>query len=74
MTKRRGFLIEQIADMDNLREADRDAQDGKVKKNRFIRRHNERAKDDLEALRKMILTLDFPDPCLLYTSPSPRDS
>lgn len=62
MTKRRGFLIEQIADMDNLREADRDAQDGKVKKNRFIRRHNERAKDDLEALRKMILTLDFPDP------------
>ena len=46
MTKRRGFLIEQIADMDNLREADRDAQDGKVKKNRFIRRHNERAKDD----------------------------
>ena len=29
MTKRRGFLIEQIADMDNLREADRDAQDGR---------------------------------------------
>lgn len=52
MTKRRGFLIEQIADMDNLREADRDAQDGKVKKNRFIRRHNEHAKDDLEALRE----------------------
>lgn len=62
MTKRRGFLIEQIADMDNLREADRDAQDGKVKKNRFIRRHNEHAKDDLEALREMILTLNFPDP------------
>ncbi|WP_303207336.1 reverse transcriptase domain-containing protein [Bacteroides oleiciplenus] len=62
MPKRRGFLIEQIADMDNLREADMDAQDGKVKKNRFIRRHNEHDKDDLEALRKMILNLDFPEP------------
>lgn len=62
MPKRKGFLIEQIADMDNLREADKDAQAGKVKRNRFIRRHNEHAKDDLEALREMILTLKFPEP------------
>ena len=62
MPKRKGFLIEQIADMDNLRDADKDAQAGKVKRNRFIRRHNEHAKDDLEALREMILTLKFPEP------------
>lgn len=62
MPKRKGFLIEQIADMDNLREADKDAQAGKVKRNRFIRRHNEHSKDDLEALREMILTLKFPEP------------
>lgn len=62
MPKRKGFLIEQIADMDNLREADRNAQAGKVKKNRYIREHNEHAKDDLEALREMILTLKFPEP------------
>ena len=43
MTKRRGYILEQIADMDNLRKADLDAQSGKVRKNRFIRRHNEHA-------------------------------
>ena len=60
--KRKGCIIERIADIDNLREADRDAQRGKVKKNRYIRRHNEYAEEDLRKLQMMILTLDFP-PC-----------
>jgi len=60
MTKRRGYILEQIADMDNLRKADLDAQSGKVRKNRFIRRHNEHAEEDLQKLRRMILELDFP--------------
>lgn len=38
--KRVGYILERIAEINNLREADREAQDGKVKKNRFIRRHN----------------------------------
>lgn len=46
----------------NLREADKEAQDGKVKKNRFIRRHNLHPEEDLRALQLMILTLDFPAP------------
>ena len=61
-SKRIGCLIERIADIDNLRDADREAQSGKVRKNRFIRRHNEHAEDDLRELQMMILTLDFP-PC-----------
>lgn len=64
--KRIGCIIEQIADMDNLREADKDAQDGKVKTNRYIRRHNLHAEEDLLKLRRMILNLNFPDPG--YTS------
>lgn len=60
--KRVGYLIERIADIDNLREADRAAQCGKSNKNRFIRRHNEHAEEDLRELQMMILTLDFP-PC-----------
>lgn len=60
MTKRRGYIIEQIADMDNLRRADLDAQCGKARKNRYIRRHNEHAEQDLQELRRMILELDFP--------------
>jgi hypothetical protein len=60
--KRAGYLIERIADIDNLRDADRAAQNGKVKKNRFIRRHNEHAEQDLREIQMMILTLDFP-PC-----------
>ena len=62
MPKRKGYIIEQIADLDNLRIADKNAQAGKVKKNRHIRRHNERAEADLQKLRRMILELDFPDP------------
>ena len=62
MPKRKGYIIEQIADMDNLRAADKEAQAGKVKKNRYIRRHNAHAEKDLLDLQRMILTLDFPDP------------
>lgn len=59
--KRKGYIIEQIADLDNLREADRNAQAGKVKTNRYIRRHNMHAEENLVKLREMILNLDFPD-------------
>ena len=62
MPKRVGYLIEKIADMDNLRAADKAAQAGKVKKNRHIRRHNLHAEEDLQALQRMILTLKFPEP------------
>ncbi len=62
MPKRKGYILEKIADMDNLRAADREAQSGKVTKNRFIRMHNENAEDDLIKLREMILNLDFPPP------------
>ena len=62
MVKRKGHILEQIADMKNLEAADKDAQAGKMKKNRAIRRHNQNAKAELEALQRMILTLDFPPP------------
>lgn len=62
MVRRKGHILEQIADMDNLRAADKEAQAGKVKKNRHIRRHNLHQEKDLEALQRMILTLDFPKP------------
>ncbi len=60
MAKRKGYILEKIADMDNLRQADRDAQVGKV--NRQIRRHNLKAEENLLKLREMILNLDFPPP------------
>ncbi|UVV52686.1 hypothetical protein NXY15_24630 [Bacteroides thetaiotaomicron] len=47
--KRVGYILERIAEINNLREADREAQDGKVKKNRFIRRHNLHPEEDLRA-------------------------
>lgn len=59
--KRIGCLLERIADIDNLKDADREAQSGKVTKNRYIRRHNERAEQDLRELQLMILTGDFPE-------------
>lgn len=62
MVKRKGFILEQIASMENLEAADREAQAGKVKKNRHIRRHNLHAREDLEKLQRMILTLTFPKP------------
>lgn len=65
MPKRIGHIIEKIADMDNLKLADKEAQAGKVKKNRHIRRHNAHAESDLKELQRMILELDFPDPCYM---------
>ena len=62
MPKRKGFIIEQVADMDNLRAADKEAQaKGKAKRNRYIRRHNMRAEEDLQELQRMILEEDWPE-------------
>lgn len=62
MPKRKGYIIEQIADIDNLRAADKMAQaGGKAKRNRFIRRHNARAEEDLKELQRMILEEDWPE-------------
>jgi hypothetical protein len=59
--KREGYVIERMALMTNLREADREAQSGnKVRRNRRIASHNRRAEQDLRALQMMILTMDFP--------------
>lgn len=58
--KREGFVVERIAMMDNLRLADAHAQDGKVQKNRYIRRHNKQAEKDLRRLQLMILTEEYP--------------
>lgn len=58
--KRKGYILEQIAEIDNLREADRLAQYGKD--NRAIRRHNMKAEENLFKLQNMILNLDFPEP------------
>ncbi len=58
--KREGYVIERLALMSNLRHADSEAQAGKLKENRGIRRHNLRAERDLRLLQMMILTLTFP--------------
>jgi hypothetical protein len=70
--KREGCIVERIALMRTLREADTLAQKGKKKRkivkhgkvihipNRHIRRHNLRAEQDLRDLQLMILTLTFP--------------
>lgn len=58
--KREGYVLERLALMSNLRKADDDAQAGKLKENRGIRRHNQRREKDLRLLQKMILTLTFP--------------
>lgn len=72
--KREGFIMERIANIDNLRAADHEAQLGKAKRlvtingtpkripNKHIRRHNQNAEQELRDLQLMILTLDFPDP------------
>ena len=62
MPKRIGHVFEKIADMDNLKMADKEAQSGKAGKNRHIRRHNLHADSDLQELQRMILELDFPEP------------
>lgn len=59
--KREGHVIERLALMENLRQADADAQQGKLKSNRGIRRHNQRKEKDLRKLQLMILTLEFPE-------------
>ena len=62
MPKREGFIIEQIADMANLRAANKEAQaNGKAKKNRFIRRHNANLEANLSELQRMILEEDWPE-------------
>lgn len=58
--KRKEYILEQIADLENLRQADREAQLGK--NNRSIRWHNKKAEINLLKLQHMILNLDFPDP------------
>lgn len=58
--KREGFVVERIANMKTLEYADAMAQDGKVKINRYIRRHNLQREKDLRSLQRMILTLTFP--------------
>ncbi len=72
--KREGFIMERIANIDNLRLADRKAQEGKTKRviivngkevripNKYIQAHNENAEAELRDLQKMILTLKFPPP------------
>lgn len=59
LAKREGYLIERIADMDNLRRADMEAQRGKTAHKRYIRRHNSRREKDLRLLQRMILRLEF---------------
>lgn len=58
--KREGYVIERMALMENLWEADADAQQNKTKDNRSIRRHNMRREKDLRELQMMILTNKFP--------------
>jgi hypothetical protein len=59
--KREGYVIERMAEMNNLRTADLEAQSGnKQKRNKHIRFHNKIAEQDLRKLQMMILTLDFP--------------
>lgn len=72
--KREGFIMERIANIDNLRAADYEAQKGKNKRtiyvngiakrvpNRYVRRHRRNAENELRQLQLMILTLKFPDP------------
>ncbi len=58
MSKRKGYVIEKIADMDNLIDADKKAQaGGKAKKSRYIRRHNANKDRELKNLQEMILGL-----------------
>lgn len=59
---REGYVIERIADINNLRAADAEAQSGKVKTNAYIRRHNKNAEEELRQLQRMILNLSFPPP------------
>lgn len=57
--KRYNNILEKIASWENLLSADREAQAGKTKMSRYIRRHNERRDEDLKMLQKMILDGTF---------------
>lgn len=61
MTKKVGYLLERIADKENLRRAVKNSQrGGKAKKRKQIRDFNADAENQINLLQKMILTLDFP--------------
>lgn len=63
MPKRKGYILEKIADMDNLRAAADDSQrGGKTSRNFYIREFNADRENKLRELQKMILTLTFPKP------------
>ena len=64
--KRKGHILEQIADWDNLLQQTERRKPAKSRNNRNIRRHNKHAEADLKLLQQMILNLDFPKP--EYTS------
>lgn len=62
MTKKIGYIIEKIADEENLRLAGRKAQrGGKAKRSFQIRSYNRHEDERIVELRNMILTLDFPE-------------
>ncbi len=68
MPKRKGYVIERIADMDNLELAVKKSQaGGKVKKSRYIRRFNEHKEELLKDLQMMILGLK-PWPEITYSN------
>lgn len=61
MTKKVGYILEKIADEDNLRRAVHNSQrGGKAKRRKQIRDFNADAENQIQILRRMILTLDFP--------------
>ena len=62
MTRKVGYILERIADKDNLRRAVKNSQrGGKAKRSKQIRDFNADAENNIERLRNMILNLDFPD-------------
>lgn len=63
MPKRKGYILEQVADINNLRAAADDSQKGgKASRNPYIREFNEHREQRLLELQTMILTLTFPEP------------
>lgn len=62
MTKKVGYILEKIADKDNLRRAVKNSQRrGKAKRSKQIRDFNADAENQIEILQRMILTLEFPE-------------
>lgn len=61
MTKKVGYILERIADKENLRRAVKNSQrGGKAKRSKQIRDFNEDAENQIDILQKMILSLEFP--------------